>query len=108
MLNYTRSMLALFVLLAISAAGAVAQTGTSRITGRVVDSKQASIPGATVTVTNEATGVSQTQTTTEAGVFAFDSLPVGNYTVSVEQAGFKKFQQTGAVLQVNTPLNVDA
>lgn len=84
-----------------------AQTSTSRITGRIVDSKQASIAGATVTVTNEATKVTQTQTTTEAGVYAFDSLPVGNYTVTVEQPGFKKSQTTGNHLEVNTPLTVD-
>ncbi|MEP6921769.1 MAG: TonB-dependent receptor [bacterium] len=108
MLNYTRLILALFVLLTISAAVALAQTGTSRISGRITDSKQAYVPGATVTVTNEATGVSQTQTTTEAGFFAFDSLPVGDYTVTVEQAGFKKFQKTGNTLQVSTPLSVDA
>src|SRR6185312_5672621 len=86
---------------------AAAQTSTSRITGRVVDSKQASITGANVTITNEATGASQTQTTTEAGIYAFDALPVGDYTVSVEQTGFKKFQKTGNHLEVNNPLTVD-
>ncbi|HEX3183228.1 MAG TPA: carboxypeptidase regulatory-like domain-containing protein, partial [Pyrinomonadaceae bacterium] len=86
---------------------AVAQTSTSRITGRVVDSKQASIAGASVTVTHEATGVSQTQTTTEVGVYAFEALPVGNYTVAVEQTGFKKFLKTGNHLEVNNPLTVD-
>lgn len=84
------------------------QTGTSRITGRVYDSKQAAVAGASVTITNEATGVSQTQTTTDAGVFAFDSLPVGDYSISVEQTGFKKFVKTGNHLEVNTPLAVDA
>src|ERR1051325_5900549 len=88
-------------------ASAVAQTSTSRITGRVLDSKQASIAGASVTITNEATNVSQTQTTTEAGVYAFEALPVGNYTVTVEQSGFKKFVKTGNHLEVNNPLTVD-
>ena len=46
---------------------AVAQTSTSRITGRVVDSKQASFAGASVTITNDGTGVLQTQTTTGGG-----------------------------------------
>src|SRR5215813_197500 len=95
----------IFLLLGISVA--FAQTGTSRIIGRVFDTKQASIPGATVTVTNEATGFSQTQTTTDAGVFAFDSLPVGDYTLTVEQNGFKKFQRTANHLEVNTPLSID-
>ncbi len=96
-----------FVVVLLFAVMCVAQTSTSRITGRVVDTKQASIAGATVTITNEATGVSQTQTTTEAGVYAFEALPVGVYTVAVEQNGFKKFLKTGAHLEVNTPLNVD-
>jgi hypothetical protein len=95
-------LVALFVPL-----NAVAQTSTSRITGRVADSKQASIAGANVTITNEATGVSQTQTTTEAGLYAFEALPVGDYTVTVEQNGFKKFQKTGNHLEVNNPLTVD-
>jgi Carboxypeptidase regulatory-like domain/TonB-dependent Receptor Plug Domain len=86
---------------------ALAQTSTSRISGRVVDSKQASIAGASVTITNEATGVAQTQTTTEAGVYAFEALTVGNYTVTVEQTGFKKFQKTGNHLEVNNPLTLD-
>src|SRR5882672_7458625 len=94
-------------LLTIAVAVAIAQTGTSRITGRVADTKQASIAGASVTVTNEATGVTQTQTTTEAGLYSFDSLPVGKYTVTVEQSGFKKFQSNGNQLEVNTPLTVD-
>src|SRR4026207_120858 len=95
------------VLFAVAPITAVAQTSTSRITGRVVDSKQASIAGANVTITNEATGVSQTQTTTEAGVYAFEALPVGDYTVSVEQNGFKKFLKTGTHLEVNNPVTVD-
>ena len=66
-MNFKRLIPALFFLLAISASVLIAQTGTSRITGRVVDAKQASVAGATVTVTNEATGVSHTQTTTERG-----------------------------------------
>jgi len=97
----------LATLIIFTAIAALAQTSTSRIVGRVADSKQDSIAGATVTVTNEATGVTQTQTTTDAGVFAFDSLPVGNYSVTVEQTGFKKFQKTGNHLEVNTPLTVE-
>jgi hypothetical protein len=108
MLKATRPISLLFVLFALTTVSVLAQTSTSSITGRVVDSKDAILPGATVTVTNEATGLSQTQTTTESGVYAFASLPVGSYTVTVEQAGFKKFQQTHNSLEVGTPLAVDA
>ena len=94
-------------LFAACAITATAQTSTSRITGRVFDTKQASIAGASVSITNEATNVSQTQTTTEAGVYAFEALPVGDYTITVEQNGFKKLVKTGNHLEVNTPLTVD-
>ncbi|HAF21852.1 MAG TPA: hypothetical protein DCK93_02895, partial [Blastocatellia bacterium] len=77
MLKATRPISLLFVLFALTTVSVLAQTSTSSITGRVVDSKDAILPGATVTVTNEATGLSQTQTTTESGVYAFASLPVG-------------------------------
>ena len=108
MLKATRPISLLFVLFALTTFSVLAQTSTSSITGRVVDSKDAILPGATVTVTNEATGLSQTQTTTESGVYAFAALPVGTYSVTVEQTGFKKFQQTHNALEVGTPLAVDA
>ncbi|MEK6281607.1 MAG: TonB-dependent receptor [Acidobacteriota bacterium] len=107
MLPFKHQIISVIAVLIMIPLVVVGQTGTSRISGRVVDSKEASIPGASVTVVNEATGVSQTQTTTEAGSYAFDSLPVGNYTVVVELAGFKKHQKTANHLEVSTPLTVD-
>ncbi|PYV52246.1 MAG: TonB-dependent receptor [Acidobacteria bacterium] len=95
--------LALFV----CSATAFTQTGTSNITGIVRDVNGAVVPGASVTAKNEATGVSSTQTTTDSGLFAFSSLPVGKYTISVEKQGFKTLQKTGNVLEVGTPLAVD-
>ena len=97
-----------FVVIVISATIATAQTGTSNITGSVTDSTGAVVPGASVTATNEATGVKSTQTTTDSGVYAFSSLPVGNYTITVEKQGFKTLQKTKNALEVGTPLVVDA
>jgi Carboxypeptidase regulatory-like domain len=74
---------------ALLAAAAVAQTSTSRITGTVTDSSGAVVPGATVTAKNEDTGLTQTQATTDAGLFAFPSLPAGAYTITVERTGVK-------------------
>ena len=97
----------LVALLLLAAATAAAQTSTSRITGTVFDASGAVVPGAAVTALHEATGIAQTQTTTEAGLYSFASLPVGAYTITVEKPGFKTAKQTGNVLVVNTPLNVD-
>jgi hypothetical protein len=79
---------------------------TSEITGTVSDATGASVPGAVVTIVNEATGVTSRQTTGPAGVYVFPALTVGSYTISVEAPGFKKEKKTGALLVVGTPLNV--
>src|SRR5882672_4276262 len=86
---------------------ALAQTGSSRITGTITDVSGALVPGATVTARNEATGVTYTQTTTEAGLYGFPSLPVGSYTVSVALQGFKTTSKTGNILEINTPLVIN-
>lgn len=85
-----------------------AQTSTSSITGTIIDATSALISGAKVTAKNEATGVTYIQTTTSAGLYAFPSLPVGRYTITVEMNGFKTINKTGTVLEVGTPLVVDA
>src|SRR2546425_658810 len=96
------------ILIALGSMAAFAQTGTSSITGSVRDTNGAVVPGATVTAKNEATGVTSTQTTTDSGLYAFSSLPVGNYTITVEKQGFKTLQKTNNALEVGTPLVVDA
>src|SRR2546423_14831878 len=95
------------LLLLICAVAALSQTGSSNITGTVRDVNGAVVPGAAVTAKNEATGVSSTQNATDSGLFAFSSLPVGKYTISVEKQGFKTLQKTGNILEVGTPLAVD-
>src|SRR6266404_4560671 len=96
-----------FTLFFLMTGVALAQTGTSRITGTVTDVSGALVPGATVTARSEATGVTYTQTTTEAGLYGFPSLPVGSYTVSVALQGFKTTNKTGNILEINTPLVIN-
>ena len=97
----------LVLILGATAVFAWAQTSTSQIAGTVSDSSQAVVPGATVTARNEATGIVYRQETTAAGLFAFPSIPVGTYTVTVEAKGFKKYQAPGVTVVINTPLAVD-
>jgi hypothetical protein len=86
-----------------------AQTaGTSRVTGVVQDPTSAVLPGAKVTLTNEGTNISFTTTTTSAGVYVFDGIQLGVYTVTVEREGFKKFVSKGNVLTVGQPLTINA
>jgi hypothetical protein len=87
---------------------AFGQTSTTQLSGIVSDSSAAIVPGATVTAANEATGIKYTQTTTEAGFYAFPSIPVGSYSLTVEKQGFKKYQRNNIVLQINTPAQANA
>lgn len=84
------------------------QTSTTQLGGTITDSSGATVPGAAVTATNEATGLKYTQSTTAAGLYTFPSIPVGSYTLSVEATGFKGFELSKVVLQINTPATVNA
>jgi len=89
--------------------GAVCFAGVSAsISGTVHDPSAATVAGATVTATNTDTGISQTQKTNSAGFYSFQTLPLGHYDVSVQQAGFRTFRKTGIVLAVNDAIVVDA
>src|SRR6266567_1636648 len=86
---------------------AFAQGTASRVTGTVVDQKGSSMPGATVTLTNEGTQVSFNTRTSDTGNYVFDSVQVGVYTIMVEKQGFKKFISSGNKIEVNLPATVN-
>ncbi len=69
---------------------------TSAIVGQVSDATSAGVPRATVTVTNNETGLKRSATTDDSGRFNFPQLKPGNYTVKVEAEGFEP-QQNDAV-----------
>ncbi len=79
---------------------AVAQFTTARLSGTVVDTSGAAIPGATVTVEQVATGYKQTAKTGSSGEYLFPSLPIGSYKLSVEMPDFSSYVQNGIVLTV--------
>jgi len=97
----------LLVLLAASAAELRAQSTTGRISGTVTDSSAGVLPGVTVTVTQQGTGLSRTATTDPAGAYVFVSLPVGTYDVSAELSGFKKAVKTGYKLVTDGRVTAD-
>ena len=99
------AMLAL--LCALVARPVLAQVDRATLTGTVKDSAGAVIPGATVTVTNLATNVADTQTTTESGTYLTVNLIPGRYRVDVELSGFKKYSQN-VLLEVGQRARVDA
>src|SRR5436853_2118124 len=94
----TSSIASLFLLISVlvlAAFTAAAQETTGSLRGTVVDPNGAVVAGANVTLTNTATGSSQTKQTSGDGNFAFDKLAPGDYTVAVEATGFKRSLSKG-------------
>ena len=73
---------------------AFCQSQTGSLSGTVLDSHNAGVPGATVDATLAASGVTLHTVSSEAGLYVFPSLPPGFWTVAVEKQGFKKAIET--------------
>ena len=69
------------------------------ISGVVTDNQAAAVPGATVTIKNEDTGVENVLVTNSAGVYTSPPLVLGRYSVTVDLSGFKKTVSSGILLQ---------
>jgi Carboxypeptidase regulatory-like domain/TonB dependent receptor len=98
--------LLLFIFLLCATFVARASVGGS-ISGTVTDSTGAVIAKASVTVTNVDTGVQQTITSDEKGLFSFLNLPIGHYTLAVSVPGFRPYTRANIVIDVNSALLID-
>jgi Carboxypeptidase regulatory-like domain/TonB-dependent Receptor Plug Domain len=84
-----------------------AQGTTSRIVGTVQDSSGSAVGGATVTATNEGNGIGFTAQTSDSGTYTFDLVAAGNYRITVEKTGFKKFVSNKNAAFVNQPATIN-
>src|SRR6266498_1758218 len=80
---------------------------TAAIFGGISDTQGAAIPGASVTLTSTGTGQVRRIQTDESGQYLFSSLPIGTYSIVVEQPAFKRYERTGILLQANENVKVD-
>ncbi len=94
------------ILLAASASWA--QTGQGTITGTVLDSTGATIPNASVRVTNTATEVSTTTASNEEGIYRTPYLNPGTYRITFESGGFKRLVRSNILVRSSETLRVDA
>lgn len=106
--NIVRIVLALSaILLTFPAAQILGQVVTGTLLGTVTDTSGAVIPNASVTLTNDGTGVSLRTTTSSQGYYTFATLIPGRYSVTVEVPGFKKEVSSANVVQVEQSTRVD-
>lgn len=101
-----RALPLLFLLILCSAT--FAQSYRGRVQGVVTDQTKAVVAGATVTLTNVATGVQVVRKSSDSGLFLFDLVDPGTYIVTVEFTGFNKFVQENILVQMRGDVTVDA
>src|SRR5258706_14301249 len=99
------TLIAFFILL--NAMVAVSQVVTGSILGRVMDTTGAVVPGTKVQMQNVETGFSRTEQTDSGGRYLSRNLPLGSYSVTVQQPGFRTEVRSGIVLSVASEVSVN-
>src|SRR5262249_37764515 len=94
------------LIIALAAASPARAQDTGTISGTVVDTSDQVLPGATLTLTDEATGAVRTMTSNERGEFAFRALQPGSYTIAAELQGFRKYERRANVLNASSRLEL--
>jgi hypothetical protein len=91
----------IFLLAIVSASAVFGQAvAIGSVSGTVMDQSAASVPGASVRMTETDKGTVYESTSNAEGHYTFNNLPVGPYRLEVQAKGFKEFRQTDIVLQV--------
>jgi hypothetical protein len=97
----------IFTSIAVQSALGQSQSINGTIRGTVTDSTGAVLPGATLTITNLATGFSRQTTSGSDGAYIIPNLPVGAYSVLTENSGFASLTQKGVNVEAGSSVTVD-
>ena len=97
----------LFLLLVLFANRAPAQSNYGAIRGIVTDIQGASLAGAEVSLTDEATKLTRTTTSNGAGEYVFSAVAPGSYKVSVTSSGFSKVEKSGVRVDAGNTIPMD-
>lgn len=105
---------ALAAALSLSPTTVSAQTLYGSVTGNITDTSGAAVPGATVTIRNDDTGLELSTVSDATGAYTVRNVPGGTYTLKASLQGFKEFAQTnvqvivGGIVRVNGKLEIGA
>jgi outer membrane receptor protein involved in Fe transport len=104
--SLSRLVAGAFLLLMLVAAMA-AQTSRGTLTGTVTDSTGAVVGKATVTITQNGTGITRQTTTNSVGIYRFDAVDLGTYKVSAAATGFSTEDKTGVQIEAARTTDID-
>src|SRR5207237_1471021 len=95
------------LLVCVSSCCLVWAQATGQITGTVRNPAGMVLPGASIKVTQTDTGITQSATTDNNGVFVLPNLPVGPYRLEAMLTGFSSYVRTGILLEINSSPVID-
>jgi hypothetical protein len=101
-----KALLFLFILLGLVCGPVLRAQVTAQLSGSVQDSSGGVIPGAQVTLVNQATGDTRVVDTNSVGLYTFVALLPSSYSIQVVAKGFQPKQLTGVVLHAGDSLAV--
>ena len=96
-----------FMLITLGVTVVQGQGIKASLTGVVSDSTGGILPGATVTARNQETNAERSQISGDVGLYLISSLAPGVYTVTASLPGFKTYEHTDLLLQVNQDARLD-
>src|SRR5215475_9453370 len=91
--------LACAAVLMLSIGARAQESASSGITGQVLDTSKAGVPGATITVTNLATNAQRVTQSDSEGRFSVPNLPPATYSLKIELSGFQTAELNDLVLR---------
>ena len=102
-----RRTLCVAVVVFLSAVRVLGQGAVSEINGNAVDQTGSVLPGVTITITEESTGLTRTTVSNDSGRFVIPSVTPGRYTVRAELPSFRTQTQTGLTIAVGQALTLN-
>lgn len=94
-------------LLVLAASITRGQTSRGTLTGTVTDSSGAVIAKASVSIKQLGTNETRQTVTNESGIYRFDAVDLGTYTLTVQASGFNKQETTGVEIEAAHTTNID-
>ena len=91
--------LSLIALAALFSLCAWSQTQLATVSGTITDPSGAVVPGVSVTIVSQGTGLKRSALTDTAGEYRFAGLPTGSYSLRIEKTGFQSQMREGVELE---------
>jgi len=101
-----RPLVFVFLAALLAPVGTLAQQGTTELRGSVIDSQGGVLPGVTIVVRNQETGIFRETISNDDGTYFLSGLVPGTYEITAELQGFKKFAQRDVRLEIGRTATV--